>query len=273
MIENIDLVKIAKDIRKKLIYMHYKSSSSHIGSAFSIIEILVVLYFKILKINPRQPNNSDRDRFILSKGHAVSAWYATLAKKGFFNENVLESYGLDGGILAGHPDRFSVPGIESSTGSLGHGLPIGIGLAFAAKKDGKNYRVFVLMSDGECEEGSVWEGAISAARLKLDNLIGIIDANKLQAYEKTDNIQPVSSLKYKFIHFGWSVKEIDGHNFEELEKTLTNIPFEKNKPTMLIAHTIKGKGISMMENALEWHYKSPKKNQLEDFIEELEKGI
>ena len=262
--------KIATEIRKRILRMHAKSRNSHIGSAFSIVEILIILYFRILKINPKESKDANRDRFILSKGHAVSAWYATLAKKGFFNEEILDKYCIDGGILSGHPDRFSIPGIEASTGSLGHGLPIGVGLAFAGKKDRKNYRVFVLMSDGECEEGSVWEAAISASRLKLDNLVGIIDANKLQAYEKTDNIQPISSLKGKFENFGWSVKETDGHNFEKLEQVFRNIPIKKEKPTMIIAHTIKGKGIPTMENKLEWHYKSPKENQLKDFFEMLE---
>jgi transketolase len=262
--------KIATEIRKRILRMHAKSRNSHIGSAFSIVEILIMLYFKILKINPMRPKDPNRDRFILSKGHAVSAWYVTLAKRGFFDEEVLDKYCIDGGILSGHPDRFSMPGIEASTGSLGHGLPIGVGLAFVGKKDRKNYRVFVLMSDGECEEGSVWEAAISASRLKLDNLIGIIDANKLQAYEKTDNIQPISLLKGKFENFGWSVKETDGHNFKNLEQVFTNIPIKKGKPTMIIAHTIKGKGVPAMENKLEWHYRSPKENQLKDFFEMLE---
>lgn len=268
--KNIDLRILAKDIRKKLLFMHCKAGTSHIGSAFSIVEILIIIYFRILNINPKEPKDDNRDRFILSKGHAVSALYATLAKKGFFNEGILDKYCIDNGILPGHPDRFSVPGIETSTGSLGHGLPIGVGLALASKRDGKNYKVYVLMSDGECEEGSIWEAAISASRLKLDNLIGIIDANKLQAYEKTDNIQPISSLKGKFESFGWSVREIDGHNFEQLEKVFKNIPFKSEKPTMIIAHTIKGKGIPTMENKLEWHYRSPKENQLKDFFEMLE---
>jgi len=268
--KNIDFSILAKDIRKKLLFMHCKAGTSHIGSAFSIVEILIMLYFRILKINPKEPKDANRDRFILSKGHAVSAWYATLAKRGFFNEKVLNKYCIDGGILAGHPDRFSVPGIEASTGSLGHGLSIGVGLALAGKKDRKNYKVYVLMSDGECEEGSIWEAAISASRLKLDNLIGIIDANKLQAYEKTDNIQPISSLKGKYENFGWSVREVDGHNFEQLREVFKSTPFKKEKPTMIIAHTIKGKGIPTMENKLEWHYKSPKENQLKDFFEMLE---
>lgn len=268
--KNIDLRMLAKEIRKKLLLIHCKSGSSHIGSAFSIVEILIMLYFRILKINPKKLKDVNRDHFILSKGHAVSALYVTLAKKGFFNEEILDGYCMDNGFLPGHPDRFSVPGIETSTGSLGHGLSIGVGLAFAGKKDRKNYKTYVLMSDGECQEGSVWEASISASRLKLDNLIGIIDANKLQAYEKTDNIQLISSLKRKFESFGWSVREIDGHNFEQLEKVFKNIPFENEKPTMIIAHTIKGKGIPTMENKLEWHYRSPKENQLKDFFEMLE---
>ena len=268
--KNIDLRILARDIRKKLLFMHYKAGTSHIGSAFSIVEILIMLYFRILNIDSKEPDDANRDRFILSKGHAVSALYAILAKKGFFDEEILDKYCIDNGILPGHPDRFSVPGIESSTGSLGHGLPIGVGLALAGKKDRKNYKVYVLMSDGECEEGSIWEAAISASRLKLDNLVGIIDANKLQAYEKTDNIQPISSLKEKFEKFGWSVREVDGHNFEQLQEVFKSTPFKKEEPTMIIAHTIKGKGIPTMENKLEWHYKSPKKNQLKDFIKILE---
>lgn len=207
----------------------------------------------------------------MSKGHACSAWYVVLAKRGFFNESILNEYCINGGALPGHPDRFSTPGIEASTGSLGHGLPIGVGIALAGKKDERKHRVFVLMSDGECEEGSIWEAAISASRLRLDNLIGIIDANKLQAYEKTNNIQSISSLKYKFEDFGWSVREINGHSFEKLEEAFVNVPLTEGKPTMIIAHTIKGKGIPEMENKLEWHYRSPKESQLKGFTKALEK--
>lgn len=270
MVENIDLKELSKNIRKKLLFMHCRARNGHIGSAFSIVEILTILYFRILRIDPKRPKNPDRDRFILSKGHACSAWYVVLAKRGYFDENVTDKYCIDGGILPEHPNRFSVPGIEASTGSLGHGLPIGLGIALAGKKDKRKYRVFVLMSDGECEEGSVWEAAISASRLKLDNLIGIIDANELQAYERTNNIQPISSLRYKFEDFGWSVKETNGHNFKELKEALTTVPLKEGKPTMIIAHTVKGKGIPTMEDKLEWHYRPPKESQLKSFIKTLE---
>lgn len=265
----IDLKNITKEIRKKLIYMHYKANASHIGSAFSIVDLLTVLYFKILNIDPNNPTDPERDRFILSKGHAASAWYAILAERGFFDKKILEQYGIDNGLLPEHPDRLSIQGIEASTGSLGHGLPIGVGIALAGKIDNKKYRTFVLMSDGECQEGSIWEAVISASRFKLDNLIGIIDANKLQAYEKTDNIQSISSLINKFKDFGWEVIEINGHDLKEIFVTLNNLPLRRNKPTMIIANTIKGKGIKIMENNLEWHYKSPKKEQIEEFIKEI----
>lgn len=267
-----DLERITKEIRKEIIFMHYRSKTSHIGSALDIVEILSVLYFKILNIDPSDPLNLNRDYFLLSKGHAASAWYAVLAERGFFDRSFLKEYSIDGGKLPEHPDKFSVPGIEASTGSLGHGLPISIGIALAGKQDRCNYKVFVLISDGECEEGTTWEGAITAARLKLDNLIAIIDANKLQAYEKTDNIQKISSLKYKFEDFGWKVREVNGHNLIELEDTFKNTPLEIRKPTMIIAHTIKGKGIKDMENKLEWHYKSPTESEVNKFIKEIEKA-
>ena len=266
----INLEKIAKEIRKEIVLMHYRSKASHIGSALSVVDILVVLYFKVLNIDPNNPSSLSRDYFILSKGHAASAWYAVLAERGFFSKDLLKGYCMNGGKLPEHPDRFSVPGIEASTGSLGHGLPISVGIALAGKQNKCNYKVFVLMSDGECEEGSVWEGAITAPRLKLDNLIAIVDANKLQAYEKTDNIQKISSLKYKFKDFGWRVKEVNGHDLSEMERVFRNVPLEEGKPTMVIAHTIKGKGIKEMENRLEWHYKSPRENEVKKFIEEIE---
>lgn len=263
------LESIAKDIRKKLIYLHYKANASHIASAFSIVDLLTVLYYKILNINPKNHLDPERDRFILSKGHASSAWYVILSKRGFFDETILEGFAQNAGMLPEHPDRLNIPGVEASTGSLGHGLSIGVGISYAGKLDNKKYKTFVLMGDGECQEGSIWEAAISASRLKLDNLIGIVDANKLQAYEKTDNIQPISSLIYKFKDFGWEVKEIDGHNLRDIYITLKNVPIAKDKPTMIIANTVKGKGIKTMENKLEWHYISPKENQLDDFINEL----
>jgi len=265
----INYQKIAKEIRKKILKMIFTSQSSHIGSALSCVDILTTLYFKILKIDPQKPSAENRDRFILSKGHAASALYATLAQRGFFSEEVLNSYCLNGGKLPGHSTIHCVPGVEVSTGSLGHGLAIGAGMAIAGKHDNKNYRVFVLMSDGECDEGSVWETAMFASHHELDNLIGILDYNKLQAFGKTKDVLNLEPLRKKWVSFGWQVKEIDGHNFKQIEKVLSKAPFKKNKPSIIIAHTIKGKGISFMENKLEWHYKSPSKEEYLFALKEL----
>jgi transketolase len=273
----IELLNISREIREKILIMHAKSNESHLGSALSIVDILTVLYFKILKIDPSNPYEENRDRFILSKGHAASALYVVLAKRGFFEEKLLDSFAENGGKISVHPERFSVPGVEASTGSLGHGLSIGVGIALSAKKDNKTFKTYVLMSDGECEEGSVWEAAILASRFKLDNLIGIIDKNKWQAYDRTDKIQNLSLLKSKWEAFGWSCKEVDGNNLHELTQIFRGIPFEIGKPSMIIADTIKGKGVSEIEDKMEWHYKSPKADELKYFIESLrknyEKGI
>ena len=250
--------------------MIFDSQASHIGSALSCVDILTVLYFKILNINPQSPLAENRDRFILSKGHAASALYATLALKGFFSEEILDTYCQDGGKLPGHSTKGCVPGVEVSTGSLGHGLPMGVGMAIAAKNDGKKYRIFVLMSDGECEEGSVWEAAMLASHHKLDNLIAIIDYNKLQAFGRTNEVINLEPLTKKWAAFGWVVKEVDGYNYSDIEKAMREIPFKKNKPSIIIAHTKKGKGISFMENKLEWHYKSPNKEQFELALKELD---
>lgn len=266
----MNYVQISKEIRKKVLKMGYDSRTAHIGSSLSCIDILTVLYFKILSIDPKNSLDESRDRFILSKGHAVAALYATLAERGFFPEEILDTYCKDGGKLPGHSTKDCVPGVEVSTGSLGHGLPMGAGMAVAAKNDGKSYRIFVLMSDGECEEGSVWEAAMFASHHKLDNLIAIIDYNKLQAFGRTNEVLGLEPLAKKWQDFGWETKEIDGHNFEEIEKGLSKIPFEKEKPSLLIAHTIKGKGVSFIEDKLEWHYKNLSREQFEQALKELE---
>ena len=268
-----DLYDKIVEIREKILIMHAKSNESHLGSSLSIVDILVVLYFQILNIDPSNPYDENRDRLILSKGHAASALYAVLAKRGFFKEELLDSFAENGGKISVHPERFSVPGIVASTGSLGHGLPMGVGIALSAKKDNKTFKTYVLMSDGECEEGSVWEAAISASRFKLDNLIGIIDKNKWQAYDRTDKIQNLSLLKSKWEAFGWSCKEVDGHNLQELIQCFKSIPFEIEKPSMIIADTVKGKGIPEIEDKMEWHYKSPKENELKSFLKSLRRSL
>lgn len=267
----MDYSQISKDIRKKVVKMIYQSNTSHLGSSLSIADILAVLYFKILSIDPNSPFDEDRDRFLLSKGHAAAALYAALSCKGFFSEDVLEDYCRNGGKLPGHSTKRCVPGVEVSTGSLGHGLSMGAGMALSAKNDSKDYRVFVLMSDGECQEGSIWEAALFAGHHKLDNLVGIIDYNKLQALGRTNEILNLEPLAKKWEDFGWKVKEINGHDFSEIENSLSEIPFEKGKPSLVIAHTVKGKGVSSMEDKLESHYKHLDEEGYRKALEDLDK--
>ena len=258
----------AREMRKSRGRMH--TVGSHFGSAMSIVDILSVLYFRILRIP--SPADPARDRFLLSKGHAASAWYATLARKGFCPADLLEQYARNGGPLCGHPVRGAVCGIEASTGSLGHGLPIGTGMAWAARSDGTGARVFVLMGDGEVQEGSVWEAAILGSRLKLDNLAAIVDANNLQGFDRVENIQPIRTLPGKFAAFGWGVREADGHDHAALEEAFSALPFEPGKPSVLIAHTVKGKGIKEMEGKFESHYLSVPRDKVDAYLQELDGG-
>jgi len=264
-----DITAICRRIRERLIEMHSISRASHIGSAYSCVEILAALYFSVLRLYPEDPRHPDRDRFVLSKGHAASTLYAALALKGLIQEETLKGFHLAEGTLPGHPDRLTVPFVEASTGSLGHGLPICVGIAYALKLRGSNSRTYVLMSDGEIQEGSVWEAANNASRLELENLTAIIDANRLQAFERTDRIMPIKSFRPKWESFGWCVEEVDGHNLEELVEILSSVPVKKSRPTILIAHTVKGKGISEFEDSLEWHYKSPDPLKTEEYMREL----
>lgn len=266
---NQDYKKIAKEIRKKILKMIFISQAPHIGSALSCVDILTVLYFKIMRIDSHNALMRSRDRFILSKGHAASVLYATLAQRGFFPEKILDTYSLNGSKLTGELTNWTT-GVEVSTGGLGHGLPIGAGIALAAKRDNLDYRTFVLLGDGECDEGSTWETAMFTSHHKLDNLIGIVDYNKLQAFGRTNEVINLEPFMDKWTAFGWAVKEIDGHNYLQIEETLNNLPFIKDKPSMIIAHTIKGKGISFLEDKLESHYKSPTKEQYELALKELE---
>jgi len=266
----MDYKKITDEIRKKLLKMHAKSESSHIGSALSCVDILVVLYFSIMNLDAKRPKDVNRDKFILSKGHACSALYATLALKGFFDSIYLDSYCMDGGILQGHSTKECVPGVEISSGSLGHGLSVGAGMAIAGKCDGQHYRVFVLMGDGECDEGSVWEAAMFSGNKKLDNLIAIVDYNKIQSFGKVKEVNDLEPFSDKWRSFGWETVEVDGHNTEKLVEILKKVPFKKGKPSVLIAHTIKGKGISFMENELKWHYKSPNEKELMQALKEID---
>ncbi|MBK7388178.1 MAG: transketolase [Bacteroidetes bacterium] len=257
---------IAKNIRRSILQMNHRSNASHSGSALSIVELLTVLYFKYLNIDPKEPKNDKRDRFILSKGHASSALYSVLAEKGFFPKTYLDKFYIDNGILPGHVDKDAAPGLECAAGSLGHGLSIGVGMAIASKYKKHNSKVVVLISDGELNEGSIWEPLLLAPHLNLNNLTVIIDYNKIQSFGLTNEIVNLEPLSDKLIAFNWDVFEIDGHNFEEIETALNS---KSSKPKIIIAHTIKGKGVSFMENKLEWHYRSPNDELLKKALAEL----
>ncbi len=247
-----------KNIKKSILHMIHDSRSSHVGSCLSVADILYTLYFKILHIDPANPQKYDRDKFILSKGHASAALYATLAEKGFFKKEYLDTFYIDGGILPGHVDMTAVPGLEASSGSLGHGLSIGVGMAIANRQMKNPGQIYVLLGDGECNEGSVWEAVMLAAHLKLCNITAIVDLNQLQGFGRTHAVINQDNISERWRAFGWETYEVDGHNIEEL-KAAFHIP--QSGPKVLIAHTIKGKGISFMEDRLEWHYKSPNDEQ------------
>lgn len=265
----LDLEEKSKELRKIILRTICKGGGGHIPASLSIVEILTVLYYNILKIDPANLKDPLRDRFILSKGHAGVALYAILADKSFFDKRHLDTFGKRGSVLGGHPDMYKVPGVEASTGALGHGFPFGVGVALAAKMDRKDYRVFVLVGDGECQEGSVWEAALFAPQHKLDNLIVIIDYNKYQALDSLERIVSLEPLVDKWQAFGWAVKEVDGHNFSQLLDVFKSVPFTKDKPSLIIANTIKGKGISFMENVPIWHFRLPNKEEMKIACNEL----
>ncbi len=255
-------------IRINALRMTHKANASYIGTCLSMTDLLAVLYNGVLRIDATRPDWIDRDRFILSKGHGAAGVYAVLAERGFFPRDWLDTYCQDGSRLAGHVTH-SIPGVEVSTGSLGHGLPVGCGMALAGKRDGRSYRVFVLLGDGECDEGSVWEAALFAPQYNLDNLIAIVDYNKIQSFGTVKEVLDLEPLTDKWRAFRWGVREIDGHDYRQIEKALTSVPFEPGKPSCIIAHTVKGKGVSFMENQLAWHYKSPNEEQLRQALAEL----
>jgi len=259
---------LAKEIKAHALKMVHESGSSHIGSCLSITDILAVLYNDILNIKSDNPNMPERDRFILSKGHACAALYATLALKRFFDVDKLSTFASFNSTLMSHASH-KVPGVEFSTGSLGHGLPFGVGKALFAKMNNKKWNVFVLLSDGELNEGSNWESFMFASHHKLDNLNVIIDYNKLQSLTTTKKTLNLEPLKDKFESFGFFVTETDGHCHLSLKKSLAKRMKKNNQPRIIIAHTTKGKGIDFMENKVEWHYKSPNQNQLKEALNQV----
>jgi len=264
------LASLAKRIRSHALIMTHSGRASHIGSILSIVEILAVLYGKTLRVDPANPNWPDRDRFILSKGHAAAGLYATLAEQGFFPKEWLDSHYQDGSRLCGHVSHLGLPGIDVSSGSLGHGLSIAAGMALVSKRDKLPWRVFALLSDGECDEGSTWEPILFAPHHKLDNLVAIVDYNKIQSLAPVSETLGLEPFSQKWQSFGWSVKEVDGHNLDQLSTTFNSIPFEPNKPSCVIAHTIKGKGISFMESSVLWHYRPPDAAELKKALAELD---
>src|SRR5256885_387567 len=248
-----DLSRISREIRGKLVEMSHNAGTPHLGSALSCVDILVAAYWNVVRIEGNKPLDELRDRFILSKGHAASALYAVLAKRGFFLSDVLDSFAQEGSCLAEQPSPNCAPGVELATGSLGHGLPVGIGLAMAARIRKQDYRVFVVMSDGECNEGSVWEGAMFAPAQKLGRLAVVIDYNKWQATGRSNEIMALESLVAKWSAFGWKACEVDGHDISALSAAMNQIGAD-DQPIAIVAHTVKGKGISFMENDNNWHY-------------------
>lgn len=267
---NLPTKEELNSLRKKCIDITVAAGGGHLGGAFSAAEIIAVLYKNILRVDPKRPNWEERDRFIFSKGHSCLPVFVTLANFGFFPKKELDLYCKPGGILPGHT-TITIPGVEASTGSLGHGLSIGVGMAIAGKLDRAKWRVFVVVSDGDCEEGSTWEALMAAGSKKLDNLVVIVDYNNLNSFEHvSETFSNFAPLKQKFEAFGWSVLEIDGHNLGQIYKSLSKIPKQKNNPTAVIAKTIKGKGVSFMEDNPPWHYRVPNPEEYSKAMKELE---
>lgn len=271
-VEVKELKEIAAKARLLAVQTAINSGLGHLGGSLSSLDILTVLYFRILNISPDMLNDPNRDRFILSKGHASVGLYTILTLKGIIDESLLSTFRIDGGIMAGHPEP-DIPGIEHGTGSLGHGLSVGVGMALAAKLDSRPYKTYIILGDGELQEGSIWEAAMSAAHFKLNNLIAIVDRNRLQIDGNTEEILQLGKLSEKWDSFGWSVKTIDGHSIPELIEVLESIPFEDDKPSIIIANTVKGKGVSFMENSVKWHGGAPKGEEAISAIEQLTKSV
>ena len=266
-----DTLSYARQIRAETVKMVAQARASHVGGALSMTDLLAVLYAEILRVRPDDPCWRERDRFILSKGHCCTALYAALALKGFFPVKELETYGQDGSRLMSHISH-KVPGVEFSTGSLGHGLGFGCGKALAAKRRGEDWRAFVMLSDGELDEGSNWEAILFAPQHQLDNLVALVDHNQIQSLGRVQEVLDLAPLAEKFRAFRWAVKEIDGHDHAAIRAALQSLPFEPGKPNCLIARTVKGKGVDFMEDKLLWHYRSPDAEQARGALEQSEAG-
>lgn len=259
--------QLAVAIRRDVLTMVHRARASHVGSCFSIADMLAVLYEDVMRVDPTRPDQPDRDRLIVSKGHAAAAVYAVLANKGFFPRAWLDGYATNGSLLTGHVSH-GVPGVELSTGSLGHGLSVGVGLALGARMRRETWRSFVILSDGECDEGSIWEAAMFAGHHRLDNLVTLLDYNKIQSFGRVDEVLRLEPFADKWTSFGWRAVELDGHDHAALAAALER--GHDDRPTVLICHTVKGRGVSFMEDRLEWHYKSPNDEQLALALAEVE---
>jgi len=264
-----ELNEIARELRCTSLRMIHKRQAGHPGGSLSAAEIMTVLYFKVMKIDPNNPNWNERDRFLLSKGHASAMLYATLAKRGFFPEEDLQKWGELDCHLQGHPDRLKTPGVDMNSGILGHGVSIGVGLCLAARQKRKDFRVYTLLGDGECQAGLVWEGANAAAKYALTNLVAIVDHNGVQLDGFVEEVMPIEPLAEKWRSFGWDVLEVDGHDVDQLYQAFLQCIEAQKKPTVIIARTIKGKGVSFMENKAYWHGVAPSTEELTRALHEL----
>lgn len=266
---SIELKRKAIDIRMNLLRMIHRARMGHTGGSLSNTDILTVLYYRIMRMDPHRPDWEDRDRFIASKGHSVESLWCILADLGFFPKEELQTYCQFGTRLIGHPNN-KVPGVEMNTGALGHGLSISVGMALAARKDSRDYRVFCLMGDGELAEGSIWEAAMAGAHYRLDNLIGIVDRNRVQITGSTEEVMALEPLEDKWKAFGWHVVSVDGNDVEQLLEVFQAVPAIKGRPTLVMANTIKGKGVSFAENQVRWHHHVPDDDELELALKELQ---
>ena len=262
----------SEEIRKRLIEIVYKAKAGHIGGDLSSLNTLTALHLRVMNIDPQDAKNTDRDRFIMSKGHCVEALYCVLEAKGFVTKELLDTYGDYLSPLAGHP-TIEVPGIEFNSGALGHGLSIGVGCAIAAKMDKKNYRTFVLMGDGEQGEGSIYEAAMAGSNYRLDNLVAMIDRNGLQISDTTENVMKLDSINQRWTAFGWDVIEVDGDDIEAVTTALENIDYNNGKPHLVVLHTTKGFHVSYMENVLKWHHGVPSQEEYDTAIKEISQRI
>jgi transketolase len=268
-----ELKTMAATIRRDIIEMIHAAGSGHPGGSLSATDVVTALYFRVMRIDPQNPDWPDRDRFILSKGHACPVWYAALAERGYYDRSHLGTLRKINSILQGHADMKKTPGVDMTVGSLGQGFSAGIGMALSGKLRKKDYHVWVVIGDGEIQEGAIWEAAMAGAKWKLDNLTVILDRNRLQNDDFVDDTMPVDPVPDKWLAFNWNVVEIDGHNMEKIVSALEEAKTVKGKPTIIIAHTVKGKGVSFMENVAVWHGKAPSDEQARQALEEISQQV